>query len=100
MPIDFTRTRERLKDFDFHRLFVEELGWSQPSTTVPVETKLDGALFTRRQISQLAGVAVFEVTAHEGGIPDARVRAAIHKDISGGHHENLLIFVDKERTRS
>lgn len=100
MSIDFTRTRERLKDFDFHRLFVEELGWSQPSAKAPIEMQVDGALFTRRQISQLAGVAVFEVTAQEGGIPDAKGRAAIHKDISASHHENLLIFVDKERTQS
>jgi hypothetical protein len=100
MAIDFTRTREHLKDFDFHRLFVEELGWSQPSTKVPSEMEVNGASFTRRQISQLAGIAVFEVTAQGGGIPDAKTRAAIHKRISEIHHENLLIFVDKERTES
>src|SRR5438876_318630 len=100
MSIDFAKTRERLKDFDFHRLFVEELGWSQPSTNVSIDMKIDGARFTRLQISQLAGVAVFEVTPQEGGIPDAKLRAAIHKEISAIHHENLLIFVDRERTQS
>jgi hypothetical protein len=100
MSIDFTRTRERLKDFDFHRLFVEELGWSQPSTKAPTEMKVNNVIFARRQISQLAGIAVFEVTAQAGGIPDAKTRAAIHKEISSTHHENLLIFVDKERTQS
>ena len=30
MPIHFERTRDRLKQFDFQRLFVEELGWSNP----------------------------------------------------------------------
>lgn len=100
MAIDFTKTRERLKDFDFHRLFVEELGWSQPSTKVPTDMEVDGVVFTRRQISQLAGIAVFEVTAQGGGIPDAKTRAAIHKAISAIHHENLLIFVDKDRTQS
>ncbi len=100
MAIDFTRTRERLKDFDFHRLFVEELGWSQPSTKISTEMEIDTATFTRHQISQLAGIAVFEVTAQAGGIPDAKIRAAIHKEISAIHHETLLIFVDKERTRS
>src|SRR6266516_581273 len=100
MSIDFAKTRERLKDFDFHRLFVEELGWSQPSTNVPVDMDVDGAVFSRRQISQLAGVAVFEVTAKAGGIPDAKTRAVIHKEISAIHHEDLLIFVDKGRTQS
>ena len=41
MAIDFTKTRERLKEFDFHRLFVEELGWSQPATKVPTEMKVE-----------------------------------------------------------
>src|SRR5262249_17997143 len=84
----------------FHRLFVEELGWSQPSTNVPVQIKVAESVFTRRQISQLAGVAVFEVMAQDGIIPDAKIRAAIHKEISATHHETLLIFIEKERTRS
>src|SRR6202158_5785994 len=100
MSIDFTRTRERLKDFDFHRLFVEELGWSQPTTKVLTDMDVAGATFTRRQISQLAGIAVFEVTAKDGAIPDAKTRAAIHKEISATHHENLLIFIDRNRTQS
>jgi hypothetical protein len=100
MAIDFTKTRERLKDFDFHRLFVEELGWSQPTTKVSTDMEVGGATFTRRQISQLAGIAVFEVIAQDGQIPDAKTRAAIHKEISATYHENLLIFIDKDRTQS
>lgn len=100
MPIDFTRTREYLKNFDFHRLFVEELGWSQPSTNASIEMEIDSTSLTRRQISQLAGVAVFEITPHTAVIPDAKTRAAIHKEISAIYHENLLIFVDKSRTQS
>ena len=69
MPIDFTRTREYLKNFDFHRLFVEELGWSQPSTNASIEMEIDSTSLTRRQISQLAGVAVFEITPHDGSHP-------------------------------
>jgi hypothetical protein len=100
MAIDFRRTREYLRDFDFHRLFVEELGWSQPSTKASTEMTVNGAMFTRRQISQLAGIAIFEVTAQTGGIPDGKTRAILHKEVSATHHENLLIFVDKERTQS
>jgi hypothetical protein len=100
MAINFTRTRERLKEFDFHHLFVEELGWSQPTTKVSTDMNVSGAAFTRRQISQLAGIAVFEVTAQDGGIPDAKTRAAVHKEISAAYHENLLIFIDKNRTQS
>jgi len=100
MAINFARTRERLKGFDFQSLFVEELGWSQPTTKLPTDMNVGGAFFTRRQISQLAGIAVFEVNALDGQIPDAKTRAAIHKEISATYHENLLIFIDKDRTQS
>jgi len=100
MPLNFTRLRDRLQQFDFHHLFVEELGWSHPTSRQPVPMTVKGASCVRRQISQLAGVTVFEITADDGRIPDAKTRAAIHKEISGLHHENLLIFLDKERTQS
>lgn len=61
---------------------------------------LPGQDFTRVQVAQLAGVIVFEVAGQDGRIPDARTRAALHKEISGLHHENLLIFVDAGRTQS
>lgn len=100
MAIDFARMRERLQQFDFPRLFVDELGWSKPSLRDTVVMTIKGTNFTRQQISQLAGVAVFEVSAEDGRIPDAKTRAAIDKEISALFHEHLLIFVDKERTQS
>ena len=100
MAINFTGLRDRLQQFDFHHLFVEELGWSQPTSRQPIPMTVKGVSCVRRQISQLAGVTVFEVTADDGKIPDAKTRAAIHKEISGLHHENLLIFLDTERTQS
>jgi hypothetical protein len=92
--------RDFLQRFDFHRLFVEELGWSQPTSRQSVAMTIKGANFVRRQISQLAGVTVFELTADDGRIPDAKTRAAVHKEVSALHHENLLIFLDKARTQS
>ncbi len=43
---------------------------------------------------------VVEVEAEHGTIPDAKSRAAVHKEIAKLHHENLLIFVDRQRTQS
>ena len=59
-----------------------------------------GISYGRRQLAQLAGVAVIEITSHDNRLPDAKARAAIHKEISRHHHENLLIFIDRERTQS
>ena len=100
MPIHFEHTRECLKQFDFQRLFVEELGWSNPPRRKADEIAVKESRFTCRQIAELAGAVVLEVEAVEGHIPDAKTRAAVHKEIAKRHHENLLIFVDRERTQS
>ncbi len=100
MAIDFNRLRDCLKQFDFHKLFVSELGWSQPTSSQDVPFTVNEANFVRRQIAQLAGVVVFEVTADDGRIPNAKFRAAVHKEIAKQHHENVLLFVDLGRTQS
>ena len=98
--LDVQRTRDLLQRFDFPTLFIEELGWSQPASRQALTLTAEGGSFTARQIAQLSGVVVFEVAASDGRMPQAKTRAALHKEISKHHHENLLIFVDEERTSS
>ena len=100
MPIQPARVKECLANFDFQRLFVEQLGWSQPSSSKPVKFWAVDEEFSRRQIAQLGGVYVFEVTSSSSTIPAAKARAAVHKEIAGLHHENLLIFINGNRTES
>ena len=100
MSLNVARTRELLEGFDFRRLFVEELGWSNPVAPKPTDSESNGFSFKRRQIAHLAGVVVFEIDAPDSSLPDAKTRAAISKEISKLHHENLLIFVDASRTKS
>jgi hypothetical protein len=94
------KTRSLLQKFSFKTLFIEELGWSQPSTRRPMSLVHDGINFEINQIAELAGVVVLEITAKEGTIPSAKRRAALYKMISKQHHENLLIFLDRNRTQS
>ncbi len=100
MAIHFERTRDYLKDFHFQRLFIEELGWSHPARRTAAELTVKDAGFSCRHIAELAGVVVVEVEPVDGPIPDARTRAAVHKEVSKQHHENLLIFIDRDRTQS
>jgi hypothetical protein len=100
MSIDFPRVRQCLHDFEFQRLFVQELGWSRPKSVRPVSFEARQRPFTRREIAQLAGVVVFEIQDDEGRIPDAKLRAAVHKQIAELHFENLLVFVDRDRSQS
>ncbi len=106
MTLNFQRTRDLLYEFKFEDLFIEQLGWDKPAQVKPFELKIENvetryiASFHITSIAECSGVAVFEVTAADGVIPDAKTRAAIHKEISSKVAENLLIFVDKKRTRS
>jgi schlafen family protein/Eco57I restriction-modification methylase len=98
--LDVQKARDLLQVFDFGKLFVEELGWSQPTNRQSTSFDCKGDRFQRKQIAQLSGVVVLEVTSSGGKISDAKTLAAIHKEISKLHHENLLIFVDSQRTQS
>lgn len=100
MVIRFEKTRDCLKHFSFHKLFVEELGWSNPTNRKAVQFSIKEAGFTRQPIAELAGVVVFEILADDGKIPDAKTRATVYREIGKLHHENLLIFVDADRTQS
>lgn len=92
--IDIPRTRDLLQQFDFRTLFIEVLGWLQPMTTKPSCVEVDGVQFERREVANLGGVIVFEITG-PGGLPMAKTRQTIHRTISAEHHENLLIFLDR-----
>ncbi len=98
--MNLQNARDCLKAFDFTSLFIEELGWSKPSSTKRVPMAIKDDDFLRREIAQLSGVAVIEITSEDGKIPDAATRAALHKEIAKLHHENVLIFVDAAKTQS
>ncbi|MBD2564369.1 MULTISPECIES: Eco57I restriction-modification methylase domain-containing protein [Nostoc] len=100
MSLNFQRTRDLLYNFQFSDLFIEELGWSQPSRQKPVSLKIDNKKYQYQKIAELSGVAIFEVTAADGKIPEAKVRDEIYKEINKLIAENLLIFITAERTRS
>jgi hypothetical protein len=100
MSIDPSRLRKHLDAFDFRNLFVEELGWSRPLDRQKSSIEAGESKLERAQIAQLSGVVVFELTSQDGAIPDAKTRRSIHTEISKSYHENLLIFVDRERTQS
>jgi N-6 DNA Methylase len=101
MSIDFRNVKLLLQDFSFHKMFIDELGWSNPSRGLrPVTFTAAGTEVTRRPIAELGGFVVFEVQTTEGAIPDAKARSAIHKVIGGLHHEHVLVFIDRDRRKS
>jgi hypothetical protein len=98
--LNVTSTRKSLQEFQFHNLFIEELGWTQPSSSKPITHTIEGVTFSCLQIAQLGGVVVLEVTSPEGVIPTGNLRKCLQKEIAKAYHENLLIFLDDKRTQS
>lgn len=99
MSLNLTKTRAYLQSFDFARLFVEELGWEPPSKRCSYTISVKGVNYTVTPVSKLSGVGVFEITTSEG-IPDAYLRVLIHKQVSELCYENVLIFLDENRSQS
>jgi Putative DNA-binding domain len=100
MALDFQQTRDLLYNFQFEDLFIQQLGWSQSARRKAVELEIEEKTYRCKTIAKSSGVAVFEVTAADGAIPEAKIRAAIHQEIAKLKAENLLIFIDEKRTRS
>jgi len=101
MSIDFGKVKTWLEAFDFRSVFIEQLGWANPSRGLkPATFTAKGVEVTRKPIAELGGFVVFEVEATDGAIPDAKVREAAHKVTGGHHHEHVLVFVDKARQKS
>ncbi|KOP24190.1 transcriptional regulator [Hapalosiphon sp. MRB220] len=100
MALNFQKTRDLLYHFQFEDLFIEELGWSQSTRKKPVLLEIENKTYEYQLIADISGVGVFEVTAVDDTIPDAKIRAAIHQEITKFKAENLLIFIGNQRTRS
>jgi hypothetical protein len=97
MAINLKKSRQYLQDFDFASLFIEELGWSNPPSDNAIAFKCDRKTFYRKGVAELAGGLVLEITTEDGEIPDAKVRANVHKEICKLALENLVIFLDRDR---
>ena len=100
MAINRENVRRQVQRFDFKTLFIEEMNWANAPGR-PATMTVEGTQYQRRPIAQLSGVMVFEIVplgAQVGKIPDAKTRKAIYKQIQPLAHENLLIFVDHERS--
>lgn len=100
MTIDFRQCRELLQNFNFQDLFIYQLGWDSPKRENSVVMEVDGENYTRSKIAEKAGAVVFEITSESGQIPNAKILEEIYKEISQLHLENLLIFIDGNRTQS
>jgi hypothetical protein len=97
------RARRALQEFRFSDLFVDELGWNNPTNRAPVQLRdRDNRIWSAKEISQLSGFRVFEVTSSDAAaaLPDAKSQQLLWKALTAQAVENIAIFVDQNRTQS
>src|SRR5260370_34038304 len=86
--------RQRLRDFNFKALFVEELGWDildEHALVIPVE----GATYVLRPLVEKRGVKVFVCDPDaEGRIPTERVLRKIEREVTRHAYEHFIISVE------
>src|SRR4051812_37112619 len=99
--LDTKRARKALQEFRFADLFIEELGWDNPvSRSGVLLTGADKQTWKAREVCQLGGFRVFEITAQTAGsvgIPNAKDQQLLWKQLSAQAVENIAIFVDAKR---
>ncbi|KAB2834694.1 MAG: SAM-dependent methyltransferase, partial [Candidatus Brocadia sp.] len=97
MQKDTNRIRQCLRDFDFKRLFIEELGWDSHSATLDV--LFDKYHFELTAVAQKRGMSVFTYTpSTDGHFPDYQTRRKIDRQVAKTHHEHLIIYTDANKT--
>ncbi len=94
--------RKHLQAFQFTDLFIDDLGWNHPERAKPMVIEHGGVSYHAHEISQLSGFRVFEIVTADpdATFPDAKTQQAVWKRIAPHAVENILIFVDAQRSRS
>jgi hypothetical protein len=87
-----------LNKHEFTRLFVEELGWSNPTNKTTHRLSVHGNEYSAKPVAELGGVVVLQIA--QASIPDGHTRLALHREVAKLHREHLLIFTDAVRTQS
>ncbi|MFZ5834982.1 MAG: Eco57I restriction-modification methylase domain-containing protein [Pseudomonadota bacterium] len=85
-----------LEQFDFAKLFIEELGWDLHSAKLPVE--ISDTSFALKAVAEKRGMVAWVCHAPTGQrIPDRATRKKIEHQVAKTTLENLIIFTDTKR---
>lgn len=83
-----------LNDFDFHKLFIEALGWDFSQSSRQVIT-LQQQAYTLQTIAQKRGMIIYVCEPDaKGNIPPQPHRESIEKEVARTAHEHIIIYID------
>ncbi len=96
MTLDVVSARQYLKNFDFHKLFIEELGWDNHAETVKVP--LGGTEWELSAIAHKRGMVAFHCSPPDSeDLPDYQTRRKIERQVAKSAHEHFIIFTDNAK---
>ena len=90
-PPSQQRILELVDAGDFRRLFVEELGWSNPDGRHIITVTVDGEQHTLTQAASFKGLRVWYCNS----LPTSRVQRLIDVELAKDSAERLVIFASK-----
>jgi len=96
MHFNADNAKKLLEQFEFAKLFVEELGWDWHNADLPVA--ISGTTFALRAVAEKRGMAAWVCQAPAGQqIPDRAMRKRIEHQVAKTTLEHLIIFIDTKR---
>ena len=93
MTLNRANVQRCLKEFDFKRLFLEELGWDDHRGVIDVQ--VDGHEMRLTAVADKRGMTVFLCD----GIHDYATRRKIETQVAKHVYEHLVIHTDADKTR-
>jgi len=96
MILNAGNARKLLEQFDFARLFIEELGWDRHNAEFLVP--FNSAAYILRAVAEKRGMVAWVCQAPTGQkIPDRATRKKIETQVAKTTLEHLIIFTDAKR---
>jgi len=98
MPLDPTRCQPLLQNFEFRRLFIEELGWDKHTAGLEVPLKTGSAQL--EAIAHKRGFVAWHCLPDSAGrLPDPTARRKIEREVTKSSYEHFIVFTDSAKTR-
>ncbi|MBM4147202.1 MAG: SAM-dependent methyltransferase [Nitrospira sp.] len=96
MPLDTAKTRQYIKEFDFKKLFIEELGWDRCNNKLDIS--LDGIAFDLSAVAEKHGMVAFICDPlPDGSLPEYSLRRKIERQAAKSVHEHIIIYTDGDK---
>ena len=95
MAFHSEQVRQATQDFNFQRLFIEDLGWDRPpgNETIPVGDRS----YELGAVAEKSGLVAY--VCRNADVPERAERMKIERQLAKRVHEHLLVFVDDAHTR-